>query len=182
MIATLAGMSLATRVRALRTKAGMSAYSLAQECQVEQATIYKVESGKTKDPGVSLVWRIADALGTTIDHVVGRDDGEAAPVTEKKSSGALAKLEARIAALESKPVGTPEPLPAPKKKASGSSAEDRPRRFQRRNGVIDTSPEAILLSPKDLEMLHVMGPETPGIKKLFKDLEAHAEADRKKKA
>lgn len=44
--------------------------TLSQEAKLAYHTIAKIESGSTKDPRVSTVKKIADALGTTVDELI----------------------------------------------------------------------------------------------------------------
>lgn len=44
--------------------------SLSQEAKLAYHTVAKIQSGATKDPRVSTVKKIADALGVTVDDLI----------------------------------------------------------------------------------------------------------------
>lgn len=49
----------------------MSQYGLALACGVRQTTIGRIETGKVKSPRTALVAKIAAALGTNIESLIG---------------------------------------------------------------------------------------------------------------
>ena len=54
------------RIRALRTEKGLSQKELAKRCGVTRQTVNAIENNKY-DPTLSLAFRLADELGTTVD-------------------------------------------------------------------------------------------------------------------
>lgn len=54
------------RIRVLRTEKGLSQEELAQRCGVTRQTVNAIENNKY-DPTLSLAFRLADELGTTVD-------------------------------------------------------------------------------------------------------------------
>ncbi|MCI6966329.1 helix-turn-helix transcriptional regulator [bacterium] len=54
------------RIRALRTEKGLSQEELAKRCGVTRQTVNAIENNKY-DPTLSLAFRLADELGTTVD-------------------------------------------------------------------------------------------------------------------
>jgi dna-binding protein len=54
------------RIRALRTEKGLSQEELARRCGVTRQTVNAIENNKY-DPTLSLAFRLADELGTTVD-------------------------------------------------------------------------------------------------------------------
>lgn len=54
----------------LKNKGEWTQGTLSQEAKLAYHTIAKIESGSTKDPRVSTVKKIADALGVTVDELI----------------------------------------------------------------------------------------------------------------
>ena len=54
------------QIRSLRTENGLSQEELARRCGVTRQTVNAIENNKY-DPTLSLAFRLADALGTTVD-------------------------------------------------------------------------------------------------------------------
>ena len=54
------------QIRSLRTDKGLSQEELARRCGVTRQTVNAIENNKY-DPTLSLAFRLADALGTTVD-------------------------------------------------------------------------------------------------------------------
>ena len=54
------------RIRVLRTEKGLSQEELARRCGVTRQTVNAIENNKY-DPTLSLAFRLADELGTTLD-------------------------------------------------------------------------------------------------------------------
>lgn len=54
------------RIRALRTEKSLSQEELAKRCGVTRQTVNAIENNKY-DPTLSLAFRLADELGTTVD-------------------------------------------------------------------------------------------------------------------
>ena len=54
------------QIRSLRTEKGLSQEELARRCGVTRQTVNAIENNKD-DPTLSLAFRLADALGTTVD-------------------------------------------------------------------------------------------------------------------
>ncbi len=54
------------RIRVLRMEKGLSQEELARRCGVTRQTVNAIENNKY-DPTLSLAFRLADELGTTVD-------------------------------------------------------------------------------------------------------------------
>lgn len=54
------------QIRSLRTEKGLSQEELARRCGVTRQTVNAIENNKY-DPTLSLAFRLADALGITVD-------------------------------------------------------------------------------------------------------------------
>lgn len=63
---------LAQTIRKLRLKKGLSQEKLARLADISNATLVKIESGVAKEPTITTVVKIADALEVSIDELVGR--------------------------------------------------------------------------------------------------------------
>ena len=57
------------QIRSLRTEKGLSQEELARRCGVTRQTVNAIENNKY-DPTLSLAFRLADALGTTVDALL----------------------------------------------------------------------------------------------------------------
>lgn len=55
----------------LASERGVTQYSISMETGISQASISVLFSGKTKEPKLMTVYRIAHCLGLTVDDVVG---------------------------------------------------------------------------------------------------------------
>ncbi len=60
-------VSFAARLRALRTEAGLSVTELATKSGINRTYIHNLEDGRRVDPRLSLLVKLADALGVTLD-------------------------------------------------------------------------------------------------------------------
>lgn len=63
---------LAENIRKLRTKKGLSQEKLARLADISTATLVKIEAGTAKEPTITTVTKIADALEVSIDDLIGR--------------------------------------------------------------------------------------------------------------
>lgn len=66
-------MSLAVRLRDLRTARGESLQDVADAIRVSKTHIWELEKGKSKNPSADLLKRLADHFSVTIAHLVGED-------------------------------------------------------------------------------------------------------------
>lgn len=77
----------AARLRELRSSRGMRQIDLAEAAKITMSYVGRLESGGAA-PGIDLVQRLADALGTTVEDLIGGDvvtDEEAALRKRAKS-------------------------------------------------------------------------------------------------
>lgn len=63
---------LAENIRKLRIKKGLSQEKLARLADISNNTLIKIEIGMAKEPTITTVTKIANALGVSIDELVGR--------------------------------------------------------------------------------------------------------------
>ncbi len=63
---------LAQNIRKLRQKKGLSQEKLARLADISTATLVKIEAGIAKEPTITTVTKIADALEISIDEMIGR--------------------------------------------------------------------------------------------------------------
>lgn len=64
---------LAKNIRRLRTKKGLAQEKLARLADISTATLVKIESGVAKEPTITTVTKIANALGVSIDELIRKD-------------------------------------------------------------------------------------------------------------
>lgn len=63
---------LAHNIRKFRSKKGFSQEKLARLADISNATLVKIEAGTAKEPTITTISKIADALEISIDELVGR--------------------------------------------------------------------------------------------------------------
>lgn len=61
----------ARRVTYIREQRGWTQQELAKRAETSYQTIWRIERGLHKEPGIYLAARIARALGVTVDYLVG---------------------------------------------------------------------------------------------------------------
>lgn len=66
-------MSLAARLSDLRAQSGQSLQQVADAVGVSKAHIWELEKGRTDNPAMALVRRLADHYGVSISRLVGED-------------------------------------------------------------------------------------------------------------
>jgi transcriptional regulator with XRE-family HTH domain len=67
-------MTLGERILILRRRQGMTQQQLAKEAGLNKNTIARLEQGNLKDLGGRLVAKLAQALGTSTDYLLGLTD------------------------------------------------------------------------------------------------------------
>lgn len=67
-------MTLAERLKALRTQRQWSQQQLAQAAKLTQPDVSRIELGRIQQPRLAVLRRLAEALGTSIDYLTGRVD------------------------------------------------------------------------------------------------------------
>jgi transcriptional regulator with XRE-family HTH domain len=70
--------ALGVRIAQVRNKRHMSIQDLSERSEVSFPTVWKIEQGHHKDPGVFTITKIAEALHCSIDYLVGMYDEEKA--------------------------------------------------------------------------------------------------------
>ena len=80
MVVAILALSLGERIRLLREKKGWSTYRLAKVAQVASGYISEIENGMKKNVSGVVLARIARALETTGDYLVGNTDDPELPV------------------------------------------------------------------------------------------------------
>lgn len=68
-------LTLGERIVILRRRAGITQEHLARAIGIGQGDMWRIESGKTANPGWRRMVAIADALGVSLDTLAGRDNG-----------------------------------------------------------------------------------------------------------
>ncbi len=63
---------LAENIKKLRIKKGLAQEKLARLADISTATLVKIESGVAKEPTITTIIKIADALDVSIDELTGR--------------------------------------------------------------------------------------------------------------
>ena len=63
---------LAENIKRIRKKKGLTQEKLARLADISNNTLVKIEMGMAKEPTITTVRKIADALNISIDELVGR--------------------------------------------------------------------------------------------------------------
>lgn len=63
---------LAENIKRLRKKKGLTQEKLARMADIANNTLVKIEMGMAKEPTITTMRKIADALNMSIDELVGR--------------------------------------------------------------------------------------------------------------
>lgn len=63
---------LAENIKRIRKKKGLTQEKLARLADISHNTLVKIEMGMAKEPTITTVRKIADALNVSIDELVGR--------------------------------------------------------------------------------------------------------------
>jgi transcriptional regulator with XRE-family HTH domain len=75
---------LAENIRNLRIKRGLSQEKLARLADISNNTLVKIEMGMAKEPTITTVTKIADALGASLDELVGRKKMKKYQISKEK--------------------------------------------------------------------------------------------------
>jgi transcriptional regulator with XRE-family HTH domain len=81
---------LAVRIAALRKAADISQNALSLAVGGSHALVSHIEEGRTREPGVGFIVKIARALGTSVEFLV---DGEGEAPTPEQTSAAFEAFE-----------------------------------------------------------------------------------------
>ncbi|PIQ90569.1 MAG: hypothetical protein COV71_03905 [Candidatus Omnitrophica bacterium CG11_big_fil_rev_8_21_14_0_20_41_12] len=63
---------LAEHIKSIRKKKGLTQEKLARLADISNNTLVKIEMGMAKEPTITTITKIADALEVSIDMLVGR--------------------------------------------------------------------------------------------------------------
>lgn len=63
---------LAKNIKRIRKNKGLTQEKLARLADISNNTLVKIEMGMAKEPTITTMIKIADALGVSIDELVGR--------------------------------------------------------------------------------------------------------------
>lgn len=66
-------MALAAKLKELRLRKGKSLQDLADEIGASKAHVWDLETGRSKNPTIELLAKLAQALGTSISDLVGEN-------------------------------------------------------------------------------------------------------------
>ena len=69
-------MTLGERIHLLRRRLGWTQRELAQLAHINTNTLARLERDEIRDPGSQLVLRLARALNTSTDYLLGREEDE----------------------------------------------------------------------------------------------------------
>tara|TARA_B100000446_G_C10461247_1_gene308932 strand:+ start:22 stop:354 length:333 start_codon:yes stop_codon:yes gene_type:complete len=82
-------MSLAERIRLLRAEKKASLQVVADAIEVSKPHIWELEKGKTKNPSLDLLTKLAGYFGVTLDYLAGMDE----PKSDQRYSMLFRKLD-----------------------------------------------------------------------------------------
>ncbi len=83
-------MSIGENTKKYRQIRGLSLPDLASRAGVSKAFLWEIETGNSKRPGAEILYKIAEALGVTIAHLMGKQPaGEARDLVEPEINEGL---------------------------------------------------------------------------------------------
>ncbi|MBV8067444.1 MAG: helix-turn-helix transcriptional regulator, partial [Candidatus Eremiobacteraeota bacterium] len=85
-------MTLGKRIAAHRRALGWSQNELARRAEVNHPTLYKIEADQRPNPSVSVVVRIARALGTSAEALYGLERDESRVFVEANKSSMIVQV------------------------------------------------------------------------------------------
>ncbi len=85
-------MTLGKRIAARRRALGWSQNELARRAEVNHPTLYKIEADQRLNPSISVVVRIARALGTTAEALYGLEREEPRFLVEANKTGMIVEI------------------------------------------------------------------------------------------
>lgn len=87
-------VTLGKRIAARRRALGWSQNELARRAEVNHPTLFKIEADQRLNPSISIVVRIARALGTTAEALYGLERDEASLLVEANKGSMLVEVRA----------------------------------------------------------------------------------------
>jgi transcriptional regulator with XRE-family HTH domain len=84
-------MKLGEAISRYRTRLGWSQNELARRAAVNHPTLQRIETGKSADPSVSIVARIARTLGVSIEELLGLEFSPILPLEDRARAEAAAR-------------------------------------------------------------------------------------------
>ncbi|MGB9652402.1 MAG: helix-turn-helix transcriptional regulator, partial [Candidatus Cybelea sp.] len=85
-------MTLGKRIAARRNALGWSQNELARRAEVNHPTLYKIEADQRLNPSISVVVRIARALGTSAEALYGLEHEETRLLVEANRTSMLVEV------------------------------------------------------------------------------------------
>lgn len=68
-------ITLAQRLKELRLKSGQSLQDVADAVKASKAHVWELETGKSKNPSVDLLTKLAEHFGVSVAQLIGEDPG-----------------------------------------------------------------------------------------------------------
>ena len=101
MVSTVLDMTISARIKRCRESLGLSQNELARRANILHPTLQKIEAGKSTDPQISTLSKIAFALGVPVTDLIGADY-EQVPYKQKPEDQEqeASPLEQRLATIE----------------------------------------------------------------------------------
>jgi len=87
-------VTLGKRIAARRKALGWSQNELARRAQINHPTLYKIEADQRLNPSISVIVRIARALGTSSEALYGVEPGEPQLVVETNKTAVVLEIRA----------------------------------------------------------------------------------------
>lgn len=84
-------MKLGEAIARHRARLGWSQNELARRAAVNHPTLQRIEAGKSADPSVSIVARIAQTLGVSVEELLGLEFSPILPVRDAARAEAAAR-------------------------------------------------------------------------------------------
>ena len=80
-------MSLGQKVKVVRTQLDLSQKALAQAAHLTQPAVSRIEQGVVQQPRLTVLKRLAEALGVSVDYLVGTSETPVGMVPSSNAAG-----------------------------------------------------------------------------------------------
>ena len=80
-------MEVGKNIKKYREMKGLTQPDLAKKAEMSKAFLWEIENGNSKRPGAEVLYRIAEALGVTIAHLLGKTPELAETVEPEMNAG-----------------------------------------------------------------------------------------------
>ena len=88
-------MNIGSNINKYREIRGLTLPNLAAKAGVSKAFLWEIETGNSKRPGAEILFKIADTLGVTIAHLMGKEPAQEKMIEPEVNDGLRAFINER---------------------------------------------------------------------------------------